>query len=50
MAINWDNVENKMSAKWGVYHWFAEQGIELIHPDDLESYKLEASNTKVFGK
>ena len=43
-----DNEEKEMNAKWGVYPWFAEQDIELIHPDDLESFKLEVSNTKVF--
>ena len=47
MDINLDN-EKEMNAKWGVYPWFAEQGIELIHPDDLESFRLEASNAKVF--
>lgn len=34
--------------KWGVYPWFVEQGIELIHPDDIEDFKKEANNCKVF--
>lgn len=45
-----NNEKKEMNAKWGVCHWFAEQGSELVHPDDLESFKLEASNTIVFGK
>lgn len=37
-----------MNVKWGGYPWFAEHGIELIHPDDLEAFMLEANNSKVF--
>lgn len=37
-----------MSIKWGRYPWFVERGIELIHPDDLESFKSEVNNCKVF--
>lgn len=37
-----------MNKKWGTYPWFMERGIELIHPDDLESFKKEANNCKVF--
>lgn len=37
-----------MNIKWGLYPWFIEHGTELIHPDDLEEFKKEASNCKVF--
>lgn len=37
-----------MSTKWGRYPWFIESGIELIYPDDLEIFKSEANNCKVF--
>ena len=31
-----------MNTKWGIYPWFAEHGIELIHPDDFEAFKQES--------
>lgn len=34
--------------KWGTYPWFVEHGIELIHPEDLDSFMKEANNCKVF--
>lgn len=37
-----------MDIKWGMYPWFVERGMEFIHPDDLEAFKSEASNCKVF--
>ena len=37
-----------MSIKWGLYPWFIEDGVELIYPDDLEEFRKEASNCKVF--
>ncbi len=37
-----------MNTKWGTYPWFAEHGIHLIHPDDLEAFKQEVSNSKIF--
>ena len=37
-----------MQNKWGTYPWFLEYGIDLIHPDDLEHFKKEAHNCKVF--
>ncbi len=40
--------EKKMSVKWGRYPWFVENGTELIHPDDIESFTKEANNCKVF--
>lgn len=37
-----------MNFRWGTYPWFIEQGIDLIHPDDFEAFKLEANSSKVF--
>lgn len=37
-----------MSNKWGTYPWFIEHGINLIYPDDLEAFKREVNNCKVF--
>ena len=37
-----------MQNKWGTYPWFLEHGIDLIHPDDLENFRKEANNCKVF--
>lgn len=37
-----------MGNKWGTYHWFIEHGINLIHPDDIENFKKEVNNSKVF--
>jgi hypothetical protein len=37
-----------MNNKWGTYPCFVERGIELICPDDFESFKKEANNCKVF--
>lgn len=37
-----------MNIKWGTYPWFMEHGIDLIHPEDLEKFKKEANNCKVF--
>ena len=34
---------------WGVYPWFPERGAEYIHVEDLEAFKKEASNCKVFA-
>ena len=37
-----------MNIKWGLYPWFIEHGTELIHPDDLEKFRKETNNCKVF--
>ena len=37
-----------MNSKWGIYPWFLEHGIDLIHPNDFETFKQEANNCKVF--
>lgn len=37
-----------MNGKWGVYPWVIEQGTELIHHDDLEDFRKQASNCKVY--
>ena len=37
-----------MQFKWGTYQWFLEHGIDEIHPEDLESFKNEAHNCKIF--
>lgn len=39
---------DRMKFKWGIYPWFREHGVDLIHPDDLEAFTQEASNCKVF--
>ena len=33
---------------WGTYPWFVEHGVDLIHPDDIEAFKKEVNNCKVF--
>lgn len=35
-----------MSIKWGTYPWFTENGIDLIHPDDLETLKRKRITVK----
>ncbi|WP_140402139.1 hypothetical protein [Flavonifractor sp. An306] len=37
-----------MDGKWGRFAWRMEHGTDLIHPDDLENFKKEAHNCKVF--
>jgi hypothetical protein len=38
-----------MLGTWGIYPWFMEHGIEMIHPEDADNFKREtASNCKVF--
>ena len=37
-----------MNSRWGTYPWYVEHGVDLIHPDDLESFKQESNNCKVF--
>ena len=37
-----------MQNNWGVYPWFLEDGIDKIHPDDLDNFKRESNNCKVF--
>jgi|SRR5260370_28531122 len=34
--------------EWGLYPWFEEHGRELIHPNDLDSFRRLISNVKVF--
>lgn len=34
--------------KWGTYSWFEEHGIELIYPNDVEKFRKEANNCKIF--
>lgn len=33
---------------WGTYPWFIEDGVDLIHPDDIDAFKKEVSTCKVF--
>jgi hypothetical protein len=33
---------------WGLYPWFEEQGVDLIHPDDLAAVKALMLYGKVF--
>jgi len=37
-----------MQNKWGIYPWFLEHGIDKIHTDDVDSFKKEAHNCKMF--
>ena len=37
-----------MQSKWGTYPWFIEHGLDKIHTDDLDGFKKEANNCKVF--
>jgi len=39
---------SSVNKKWGTYPWFAENGVDLIHPDDLEDFMEEANNCKVY--
>lgn len=39
-----------MNSKWGIYPWFLEHSIDLIHPDDFETFKQEVHNCKVFKR
>jgi hypothetical protein len=34
--------------RWGLYPWFAEFGHELVHPDDLDAFRLLTPYGKVF--
>ncbi len=34
--------------KWGIYPWFEELGVELIHPDDIEAFRKEVNTCKIF--
>jgi hypothetical protein len=37
-----------MQNKWGTYPWFLEHGKDKIHPDDMDNFKKETNNCKVF--
>lgn len=34
--------------QWGLYQWFEESGVDLVHPDDLDSFRRFLPNGKVF--
>ena len=34
--------------QWGLYQWFGESGVDLVHPDDLEAFCRFLPNGKVF--
>jgi hypothetical protein len=36
------------SDQWGLYPWFEEHGMALIHPDDLDDFRRLAPYGKVF--
>lgn len=40
---------NERIIEWGLYPWCPEHGAEYIHAKDLEAFKKEASNCKVFA-
>ncbi|MCP4746060.1 MAG: hypothetical protein GY874_07945 [Desulfobacteraceae bacterium] len=42
------NSNNSFLGKWGLYQWFDERGIELIHPEDVDDFKALMPNGKVF--
>ena len=33
---------------WGLYQWFREHGVHLVHPDDLGAFERLMPNSKVF--
>ncbi|WP_442483773.1 DUF6960 family protein [Aeoliella sp. SH292] len=33
---------------WGLYQWFEEHGLNLIHPDDLVAFRQLTPNGKLF--
>jgi hypothetical protein len=37
-------------AVWGLYPWFAEDGADLIHPDDREAFRALGPYGRVFQK
>ena len=39
---------NIMLGQWGKYPWSMGHGVEKIHPDDLDEFKTEANNFKVY--
>jgi len=39
-----------MIKRFGTYPWFLEHGLDMIHPDDLERFKKESNNCKVFER
>lgn len=40
---------DEKNIRWGIYPWFSEHGREYIHAEDLEAFKEEAHNCKVFA-
>src|SRR5688500_17355254 len=38
-----------MAEKWGIYPWFPEHGIDLIHPDDRDQELLGATVREVIN-
>lgn len=36
------------NTSWGLYPWFEEHGVDLIHPDDLATVRALLPNGKVF--
>lgn len=35
-------------SKWGLFPWFEEHGVEIVHPDDLDRIRLLVPYGKVF--
>lgn len=46
-AVYWKRIGN-MHTKWGLYQWFEEHGVELIHPDDLATVRRFPPGNRVF--
>lgn len=36
--------------RWGLYPWFEEHGVELVHPDDLQAFRVLMPYGKVFER
>ncbi len=39
-----------IDSDWGLYAWFEERGVELIHPEDLASFRQLSPYGKVFRR
>jgi len=39
---------NPVEVEWCLYQWFEEQGIEYVHPDDINAFRSLKPNGKLF--
>ncbi|MDH3976666.1 MAG: hypothetical protein OEV42_20575 [Deltaproteobacteria bacterium] len=42
------STNNNICGYWGLYLWFDEHGVGLIHPEDIEKFRKLVPNGKVF--